>query len=458
LGGLFLPAPFLNALASLALAGAGAACAPAGPPARAVPAELAQAAEPVPNPLAVYRTLGYITGEPRFPAVGSFAYLPGPGDSTYTILTLSLPNSALRFRRDPPGFAARYRVEVTVGDSTAPVARLAETQEVRVRTFRETSRRDESIVFQGFLKLLPGEYPAEVSVQDLASGAGLAAETRLRVPRFGVHFITAPLIVYEAEPRASRDAPPALILNPRATIPMEGGRSRVYVESGPGDEGVAILEIASEGRVIEADTLAFRPARGGLGTSIVPLLGERLAPGTFVLRARPAGAEAADSTALLVSLMPDWVVEDYGDALSYLRYAGTPAQLDSLRDAPLGERARLLHAFWKSRDPVPETAENEFFERYFRRIRDANNRFSEAATAGWLTDRGAVYVTFGPPDEVLRHLDTGQEPERSQVWLYNESLGFELRLVFTDPTATGAFRLTIESRRAFLEAVQTLYS
>jgi hypothetical protein len=69
-----------------------------------------------------------------------------------------------------------------------------------------------------------------------------------------------------------------------------------------------------------------------------------------------------------------------------------------------------------------------------------------------------VYIVFGPPVQVLRHVEAGQGPERSQVWLYNESLDFELRLVFYDPTATGAYSLTVESRRALFEAIQILYS
>jgi hypothetical protein len=67
-------------------------------------------------------------------------------------------------------------------------------------------------------------------------------------------------------------------------------------------------------------------------------------------------------------------------------------------------------------------------------------------------------VTFGPPDEVLRYLDEQAGPDNSQIWLYDESLTFELRLVFTDTTGSGAYSLTVESRRAFLDAVETLYA
>ncbi|UCC75220.1 MAG: GWxTD domain-containing protein [Gemmatimonadota bacterium] len=177
----------------------------------------------------------------------------------------------------------------------------------------------------------------------------------------------------------------------------------------------------------------------------------------MTLLARLADTELADSTTLLVALTSDWLATGYEEAVGYLRYAATPQTLDSLRTAPPRERARLLQALWESRDPDPETGANEFFEGYFRRIQEANARFGEPTTAGWLTDRGAVYATLGPPDEVLHDLDARQGPGGSQVWLYTELLGFELRLVFTDPSGTGALVLSEDSRRAFNEAVETIY-
>lgn len=416
------------------------------------------AAERAPNPLRVYEEVGFFAGDERFAVVGRFVFAPGPADSSYAILALSLPNNALRFRRAPPGFVARYEIDVTVGDSAAAAAHLTEIQEVRIRTFRETARREESVVSQSFLTLLPGEYPTQVRVSDVASGAGLSADLELRVPRYAAPAITAPMIVYQAQTRSTRDRPPGFILSPRATV--EFGREEdagIYIETLSEEAESVSLEARQEGQVVWSDTLAPDAGLGPLRSVNFALDSVRLPPGTLSLHARLAGTEIADSSTLLVALTPDWLASDYEEALGYLRYAGSPDALEELRDAAPRERARLLHAFWSSRDPDPETVENEFFQGYFRRIQEANARFSELETAGWLTDRGAVYVTLGPPDEVLRDLDARGGPERSQVWLYKESLGFEVRLVFTDTSGTGAFSLTADSRRALAEAVETLY-
>jgi GWxTD domain-containing protein len=417
-----------------------------------------RAAERTPDPLQVYEEVGFLTGDERFAVVGRFVFAPGPADSSYAILALSLPNNALRFRRAPPGFVARYEIDVSVGDSAAATAHLTEIQEVRIRTFRETARREESVVSQSFLTLPPGDYPAHIRVSDVASGDGLSADLELRVPCYAAPAITAPIVVYRAQPRSTRDLPPAFILSPRATI--EFGReegSRIYIEVLSEDAQSVVLEARQAADVVWSDTLALEPGLGPLRSANVALDSARLPPGKLSLHARLAGTEIADSSTLLVALTPDWLAVDYEEALGYLRYAGSPGALHDLQDAAPGERARLLHAFWSSKDPDPETVENEFFQGYFRRIQEANGRFSELETAGWLTDRGAVYVTLGPPDEVLRDLDARGGPERSQVWLYKESLDFEVRLVFTDTSGSGAFSLTADSRRAFTDAVETLY-
>lgn len=432
-------------------------CAPAGSTGPSVEAGAAPEVTALPDPLTVYKSLDFITGTHSFPAVGRFVYLPGPGDTTYAVLSLSFPASALRFRREPPGLIAKYRITATIRDSVTTYHYLNQTEDVRVLTYRETSRSDESVFFQGFFKLRPGDYEATLEVQDMASRAGFLADAQLSVPDFSREFVTAPLIAYRLQPRADPAEPPSLILSPRATIDM-GGSPRIYVESRPGSAETLVIELLTDAQLTWADTLPLDSIPTPLYTNVANVPADILAPGSaLTLRAR-LGAQVSESTSLLVALGHEWIFVDHQEMMSYLRYSGTPAQLDSLQNAPPRERARRLHAFWQMRDPDPATPENEFFEAYFGRIQDANDRFSQPGSPGWLTDLGAVYVTLGPPDEVFRHLELEPGPGSSQVWLYNRSLGFDVRLVFVDESGVGGFGLTRDSRREFFQAVERIYS
>lgn len=77
------------------------------------------------------------------------------------------------------------------------------------------------------------------------------------------------------------------------------------------------------------------------------------------------------------------------------------------------ERNHFIEQFWLRRDPTPGTVENEFKEEHYRRIAWANERF-EDNVAGWRTDRGRIYITSGPPDEIETH-----PAEEREIWLYH---------------------------------------
>src|SRR5258706_11204881 len=70
------------------------------------------------------------------------------------------------------------------------------------------------------------------------------------------------------------------------------------------------------------------------------------------------------------------------------------------------ERQTFIEGFWLRRDPTPDTEENEFKEEHYRRIEYANEHYA-SGIPGWKTDRGRIYITFGPPDEIDSHPSGG---------------------------------------------------
>jgi GWxTD domain-containing protein len=64
------------------------------------------------------------------------------------------------------------------------------------------------------------------------------------------------------------------------------------------------------------------------------------------------------------------------------------------------ERAAFIERFWRRRDPTPATLVNEYRQLFWNRVREANEKFLDSAGPGWQTDRGKIYILYGPPDEV----------------------------------------------------------
>ena len=121
------------------------------------------------------------------------------------------------------------------------------------------------------------------------------------------------------------------------------------------------------------------------------------------------------------------------------------------------EREQFIQQFWVRRDPTPDSLENEYREEHYRRIAYANERYA-SGIPGWKTDRGRVYIAYGPPDEVESHPSGGmyQRPYDEgggftstypfEIWRYRwiEGIGSDILLEFVDPTMTGEYRMTMD--------------
>jgi GWxTD domain-containing protein len=89
-------------------------------------------------------------------------------------------------------------------------------------------------------------------------------------------------------------------------------------------------------------------------------------------------------------------------------------QLDSDRD-----REVFIRAFWKQRDPTPESDKNEFREEHYRRIAYANQWFGRNAPApGWRTDMGRIYIILGEPKTTERFENLAQVYP-TVIWFYS---------------------------------------
>ena len=66
------------------------------------------------------------------------------------------------------------------------------------------------------------------------------------------------------------------------------------------------------------------------------------------------------------------------------------------------ERESFIENFWQRRNPNPDSPENEFREEHYRRIQYANDHYA-AGKPGWKTDRGRIYIMWGPADSIDAH-------------------------------------------------------
>ncbi|MGH9530310.1 MAG: GWxTD domain-containing protein [Terriglobales bacterium] len=121
------------------------------------------------------------------------------------------------------------------------------------------------------------------------------------------------------------------------------------------------------------------------------------------------------------------------------------------------ERDQFIEAFWQRRNPNPDSEDNEFKDEHYRRIEYANDHFA-AGIPGWRTDRGRIYIKFGPPDEIDSHPSGGtyQRPidegggETStfpfEDWRYRhlDEIGEQVEIEFVDTCMCGDYHMTMD--------------
>jgi GWxTD domain-containing protein len=119
------------------------------------------------------------------------------------------------------------------------------------------------------------------------------------------------------------------------------------------------------------------------------------------------------------------------------------------------EKDQFIEQFWERRNPTPGSSQNAFRDVHYRRIAYVNDRFATAATPGWRTDRGRIYIVYGPPDEIDSHPTGGAYTRPAaegggqetaypfEQWRYRhiEGLGNDVVLEFVDRSQRGEYKL-----------------
>src|ERR1700738_3543547 len=121
------------------------------------------------------------------------------------------------------------------------------------------------------------------------------------------------------------------------------------------------------------------------------------------------------------------------------------------------EREQFIEQFWLRRSSNPDLPDNDFKEEHYRRIAYANEHYA-SGIPGWKTDRGRMYIMWGPADEVESHptggtydrpMDEGGGSTTTYPWenwryRYMDAIGENIIWEFVDPTSSGEYHLTMD--------------
>lgn len=176
---------------------------------------------------------------------------------------------------------------------------------------------------------------------------------------------------------------------------------------------------------------------------------------------------------LLLALIPAWdspapakPIELKSWAAGPVRYIADPEEIKifkKLKSDP--DRAIFIQRFWARRDPSPETMSNESRQIFWERVQASNDLFLDSHKRGWATDRGKIYILYGPPTRIEEHhdLDTQSGPTAGHGlirWFYEGRPGqrMDMRPVVIVPfvrETTGEYRVSYDPKLSsvFMDAL-----
>ena len=130
-------------------------------------------------------------------------------------------------------------------------------------------------------------------------------------------------------------------------------------------------------------------------------------------------------------------VGDLNLALKQMKYLLSVEEVKELKKKKSTDKEHYFFELWEKRDPTPLTENNELMDEYFKRISYTNEHF-DGWQPGWETDRGMIYILFGPPDEIRRSNSNSSLNNSYQVWYYNN---VNKQFSFKDQNGFGDYRL-----------------
>ena len=370
-------------------------------------------------------------------------------DSIRVLSYLSIPNHVLQFVKSSKGFKASYEATISIKRKKGDlVGRKNWSNDLITKTYLEsTSKEIFNIHFNEFRVPLGEDYIISAELLDRDSNSSGIISKNLKLKKhskdlslyspFFLDYLNGDWGLIDNEIPLFRNILGEQLV--RTTVFVSG-----KVSPGPYEIDVIVINpkkqqlwektfqsVAQnnyfEKRIFIPDEISQQGLR-----SIVDII------------LKQNGKQKKESVILSISRLGiSSSVGNISQAIQNMRYILDDDEWKKLSKAKSDEQERLFIEYWLSRDPTPETKENELMDEYFSRINYSNVNF-KTYTDGWKSDMGMIYVLFGPPDDLEVYNDPLSRMYQQRWHYYRINKFFD----FVDENGFGDYKLTTPFFRA----------
>jgi GWxTD domain-containing protein len=362
-----------------------------------------------------------------FFSVDVVGFYSGPGLNTEEIYCV-VPNAQIRFLAEGEGYKGRLRYAVSFsGPDGKEVQGSSKKIEVGAASAEDATDRTVVQVLQSRIQVAPGDYRVRVTIEDLNARKKTILSYVLRrykkgavdMPVTSRSFSQGELAISDIEfarsvtkvsagssEKSGYDVVPNATRRYGRLLPEMPVFFEVYdFRPGPGGDSVLATYTVTnrDGNTLFKKDMPMA-VRGPIFSNAAVFDVTSLAGGSYALNLTlrdRGGSVLATSTGgfdVVWSLL-SWGKYDT-EKIEEMTYIFSEDEMARFKSLPAGEQEKFLVEFWKPLDPTPETTDNEAMVEHYRRVAYADTHFGTAGVRGALTDRGRIYIKYGPPDDL----------------------------------------------------------
>jgi GWxTD domain-containing protein len=362
-----------------------------------------------------------------------------------------VPYDIVTFVKDEEFYVGGYDVTVLVMQTEGSKLVKEESWERRIEllTFERTNNPNFYDLTQHTLRLDPGSYLLEVLFEDKESQKEFRLSKNVEVRKFDANLLgISDLMLVRAVENMGAKKQISPQINPNVAS-LKDGFQLFYEVYNPFQLGSITIEysIIRKGKeVITKETT--QGIKKGLNTFLASINSSSLGVGSYALHVKMRRAGDSTESGVLANIERAFIVEwltagvpisivDLEEAIDQLRYYAKSEELEYIRETEDEDvRRQRFEEFWERHNPAPGAKTNAAMVEYYNRVAFANQHFGHYL-AGWKTDRGMVYILYGPADYIDRHpVDVESKPY--EIWEYYD---LNKRFVFMDESGFGDYRL-----------------
>ena len=362
------------------------------------------------------------------------------GNQTLLFASVSLQNDILQFEKANGIYKARFRVSISVRTDSATILQFSRKHDISFKDFKRTNSKTESQTFvyrlndqADSLQMKAGKYTFLLDVEDLITKNTFRKKRVLDLPSDFLQRKYTDICFLQHLPDSSGILP----LSPHSSYlnfnTPYTAYAQIKTDSSTADS--VFIRLFKDQQLFLQSVQKMDPA-AATATIYYVLPKDTLAEGDYRLEFQYGNQVIKKHFSVVWFRKPSYLYK-YDLALRPMRYLLSEEQYDEANDLNEEQLASWFQSYWKKRDPSPGTEFNELLDEFYARVSESNYKFKTRAEEGWETDRGHIFILYGPPLKI----ENGRYAIRSLPWLvweYSDSLKF----IFIDKKRNGEFILS----------------